>query len=173
MRRAFVLLSLILTVALPASAQIRQAFMREAALLAKQPSTAGLQDSDSDWERVRGLKAGKKVRLGVAAFEIEEVRFLKADESSLTVQSPNGSERTIRRTDVREIRNPWTHHARQGMLWGLLGGSLIGLAKCHGELLVGACVMFGGGISMGLGAAVGGAANKDAHENQLIYRRPI
>lgn len=172
MRRTGTLLILLLTLAAPAPAQILRAFERETALLARTSPPAGVQEPEPAWERVRDLRAGKKIRLGVNAFEIEEVRFLKADESSLTVTTPAGSEQTIRKADVREIRNPFTYYARQGMLWGLLGGSLIGFAKCQATSLVGACAMFGGGIGMGLGAGVGGAANRDAHENELIYRRP-
>jgi hypothetical protein len=171
MRRTCTALMLLLTMAAPASAQMLRAFERETALLARTSPPAAGQEPEQAWERVRDLRSGKKIRLGVGTFEIEEVRFLKADDSSLTVRTPEGSERTVLKSDVREIRNPFTYYARQGMLWGLLGGSLVGLMRCQASTLVGLCAMFGGGIGMGLGAGVGGAANHDAHENALIYRR--
>ena len=170
MRRTVTLLILLLTAAGPASAQIRQAFLREAALLARQPTVAGPQDTDSAWDRVRGLKGGKAIMLAEGVADPEPVRFLAADETTLTVKSPTArAGQSSRRMFARFAT--LDHHAREGMLWGLLAGAVAGFAKWTVEQLVGFCGMLGGGIGMGLGAAAGGAANVDARENALLYRR--
>lgn len=130
---------------------------------------AWAQDN-GEWARVRAILSGKTIVLAVKAAIVEECKFQRADDSSITVLDGDRVPRVIRREDVIAISHPETFHARHGLLIGLAAGAVLGVAKCGQQsTLVGLCGMAGGGIGLGLGAAVGGVANAFSHEREVIY----
>ena len=175
-----------------AAGPIGRAITREAVRLAAEP--AGIEPvqrsgapAQSDWSRVRTLDADAKIFLNVRGSSASEVRrFVRADESSLTVRKDSSrQDEQIARGDAVEIRRSpgllREHPAKSGALMGLgsvvlVGGLLALSGRSCGKTKGGECeltVLMSLGLGAGIGAVVGAAIGATRNKTQdIIYRAP-
>ena len=149
---------------------IRSAIASEVARTIASSESREQDDDDAAWRHIERLPPGRSLVLTLSGGTMEQVRFERADAVSLTIAAGHSISRTIPRDDVLEIKYPPTYHARHGLLIGLAAGAGYGITRCWGDNLVGACGIFGGGIGLGIGSAIGGARNAFSDENLVVYR---
>lgn len=146
LRGSLVLTACLLGFVFPAKAQerlvtpgpIARAVAKEAVPLAARDGAVGTQQvsAESDWQHVKRLVAGDRVRVHLDDSASREGIFRGADDRSMTIQL-HGRDQQLSRAGVRHVSVARGSHRRRHVLVGLvIGGAASAVAvglSCRGQ----------------------------------------
>jgi len=135
--------------------------------------------SRSDWKRVQALPVGSDLRVSLERAEVFRGRLENAADDALMLRLPDGTQRTIKASQVVRIHHIQKDSIANGTLIGLGIGGAAGAALGASrdpektDLTRGGSALIFGSLGAAIGAGVGAIADRAKIEYQLVYERPM
>ena len=156
---------------------ITAAANRLAGEMALDSRTAPQSRSKSDWNRVRDLETGSRVRVMLRSSVFKEGRLDAVEDDRITLVGSSNDRITIARTDIAEVSRPMRGSIAGGAL-GAIGGGLLGIysavslgfKQCGDSCSDEGTLMLASLIGMPVAGAWGGAKLFATGRWTVVYR---
>jgi hypothetical protein len=158
----------------------RESFHASANRLAREIALEAPPASQSrwrDWNAVRDLKIGSRVRVTLRTGVFKEGLLAAVEDDRIVVISPSNARMVMARADIAEVSRPMKHSVLGGLAGGAAGGLLgiysavnLGFKQCGSTCKDEGVMIIGSLIGMPIAGAYGGSRLAALGRWTTIYR---